>query len=187
LEKKKTLVRADRRLALTVVFRSLLTVLTALAVAEALFANGLGGQRLEKLVGDVIVDVGTDQLSTPVAGKPIEFDFNLLKSDTREPIANTGVGIDIGHNGKSMVNCNLITDPQLTFLIYTFPEPGAYTLKVTFFDTHRDPPNLATASFPLAISGSSDRTRSRYIAIFVLSLLLGLPAGYWAARTRPST
>jgi hypothetical protein len=163
------------------------TLLTALAVAEVLFANGLGGQRLEKVVGKLIVDVGTDQPSTPIAGKPIEFDFNLLKSDTREPVANTGVGIDIGHNGKSMVNCNLITDPQLTFLIYTFPEAGAYTLKVTFFDTHRDPPNLATASFPLAISGSSDRTLSRYLAIFVLSLLLGLLAGYWGARRRRAT
>jgi hypothetical protein len=184
LAKKKKLLRTGRRLTLAAVF---IPLLTALAVAEVLFANGLGGQRLEKVVGDLIVDVGTDQPSTPVAGKPIEFDFNLLKGDTREPVANTGVGVDIGHNGKSMVNCNLITDPQFTFLIYTFPEAGAYTLKVTFFDTHRDPPNLATASFPLAISGSSDRTRSRYIAIFVLSLFLGLVAGYWGARRQRPT
>lgn len=185
MEKKKKLLGTGRRLALAVVF--LIALIAALVAAEALFANGLGGQRLEKVVGDLIVDVGTDQPSTPVAGKPIEFDFNLLKSDTREPVANTGVGIDIGHNGKSMVNCNLITDPQLTFLIYTFPEAGAYTLKVTFFDTHRDPPNVATASFPLAISGSSDWTRSRHIAIFVVSLFLALLAGYWGARRQRST
>jgi hypothetical protein len=180
LDPKKKLLGTNRRLDFAAV--ALITALMALATASVVFANGLGGQRLEKVIGSLIVDVGTDQTSTPVAGKPIEFDFNLLKSDTREPVANSGVGIDIGHNGKSMVNCNLITDPQLTFLIYTFPEAGAYTLKVTFFDTHRDPPNLATASFPLAISGSSDRPRSRYIAIFVLSILLALLAGYWAAR-----
>jgi hypothetical protein len=185
LEKKTKALTTGRLLALTVV--SLITVAAALAAADVLFANGLGGQRLEKVVGDLIVDVGTDQPSTPVAGKPIEFDFNLLKSDTREPVANTGVGIDIGRNGKSMVNCNIISDPQFTFLIYTFPEAGAYTLKVTFFDTHRDPPNLATASFPLAISSSSDQTRIRYIAIFAVSLFLGLLAGYWAARRRRST
>jgi hypothetical protein len=171
-----------RRSALALSLFTVLSALTALSVTAVLFANGLGGQRLEKVVGGLLVDVGTDQPSTPVAGKPIEFDFNLLKSDTREPVAKTGVGIDIGHNGKSMVNCNLITDPQLTFLIYTFPEAGAYTLKVTFFDTHRDPPNLATASFPLTISGPSDRTRTRSIAIIILSLLLGLLAGYWATR-----
>lgn len=188
MEKKKELLGTGRHPALAVALIATLTVIAAvlaLTAAQALFANGLGGQRLEKVVGGLIVDVGTDQLSTPIAGKPIEFDFNLLKSDSREPIATTGVGIDIGRNGKSMVNCNIITDPQFTFLIYTFPEPGAYTLKVTFFDTHRDPPNLATASFPLAISGSSGQTRSRYVAIFIVSLFLGLLAGYWAAR-RPS-
>lgn len=176
-----------RRSALAVSLFTVLSALTALSVTAVLSANGLGGQRLEKVVGGLLVDVGTNQLSTPVAGKPIEFDFNLLKSDTREPVANTGVGIDIGHNGKSMVNCNLITDPQFTFLIYTFPEAGPYTLKVTFFDTHRDPPNLVTASFPLAISGPSDRTTTRYTAIFVLSLFLGLLAGYWSARRKRST
>ena len=89
----------------------------------------------------MIVDIGTDQTSTPVAGEPIEFDFNLLKSDTREPLTTpTSVGIDIGHNGKSMVNCDLITEMPNTFFFYTFPEGGNYTLKVTFFDSKRTPP-----------------------------------------------
>ena len=47
-------------------------------MAEAAFANGLGGERLEKVVGDLIVDIGTDQPSTPVAGQAIEFDFGLI-------------------------------------------------------------------------------------------------------------
>ena len=118
----------------------------AFAIAGAVFANGLGGERLEKVVGDQIVDIGTDQTSTPVAGEPIEFDFNLLKSDTREPLTTpTSVGIDIERNGKSLVNCDLITEMPNTFLFYTFPEGGDYTLKVTFFDSKRTPPVLATA------------------------------------------
>ena len=104
-------------------------VIMAFTIAGLSFANGLPGQRLEKLVGDLIVDIGTDQTSTAVAGKRIEFDFNLLDSSTREPVTNTSVGVEIEHNGQSMVNCNLITDPQITFLFYTFPEPGNYTLK----------------------------------------------------------
>ena len=112
-----------------------LTVLLVVALAGAALANGLGGERLEKVVGDQIVDVGTDQESTPVAGEPIEFDFNLLASDTREPVTYpTSVGINIGHNGKSVVNCDLIPELPVTFLFYTFPEGGNYTLTVTFFD-----------------------------------------------------
>ena len=47
------------------------------------------------------------------------------------------MGLDIAHDGKSMLNCDLITDPQTTFLFYTFPEAGNYTLKVAFFDKQR--------------------------------------------------
>ena len=145
--------------------KSIFTLLLAAGLVGAAFANGLGGERLEKVVGDQIVDVGTDQTSTPVAGEPIEFDFNLLASDTREPVTYpTSVGIDIGHNGKSVVNCDLATELPNTFLFYTFPEGGNYTLTVSFFDKNRDRQEVATATFPLTISGSTGRTRALNIA-----------------------
>jgi hypothetical protein len=160
-------------------------LLAVLAASATTFANGLGGERLEKVVGDVIVDIGTDQTATPVAGEPIEFDFNLLKSDTREPLTTpTSVGLDIEHNGKPMVNGDLITESPNTFLFYTFPEGGTYTLKVTFFDSRRTPPSLATASFPLTISGSGGRARASYFAALLGCIVLGLIAGYWGARKR---
>ena len=167
--------------------RFFLCVLAATALARGVAANGLGGQRLEKVVGDVIVDIGTDQNSTPVAGEPIEFDFNLLKSDTREPLGTpTSVGLDIERNGKPMVNGDLITELPNTFLFYTFPEGGTYTLKVTFFDSRRTPPALATASFPLTISGARSGMRALYVAALPVCILLGLVAGYWGARRRPN-
>jgi hypothetical protein len=160
-------------------------ILIAFAIGGAAYANGLGGQRLEKVVGDQIVDVGTDQEATPVAGETIEFDFNLLNSDTREPVTNaTSVGINIGHNGKMMVNCDLITESPITFLFYTFPEGGNYTLTVTFFDKNRDRQELATASFPLTISGSRGNMRALYIAALIVSIILGLLVAYWRARRR---
>jgi len=160
---------------------SIACIIGALAIAGADFGDGLGGQRLEKVVGGLIVDVGTDQTSTPLAGTPIEFDFGLLQSDTRDPVENTSVGVDISRNGKMMVNCDLITDPQTTFLFYTFPEAGNYTLKVTFFDRDRQ---VATASFPLAISGSSGKTRALYVGALLACLLLGAAGGYWGVRRR---
>jgi len=159
--------------------------IVAFGIAEAVFANGLGGERLEKVVGNLIVDVGTDQPSTPIAGQPIEFDFKLLQSDTREPVnLATSVGIDIGHDGKSMVNCDLVVEPPITFLIYTFPERGNYTLTVSFFNRNLGQQRLATASFPLTISESRGNIRAQYLAALFASILLGLMAGYWGARRR---
>jgi hypothetical protein len=156
-------------------------ILIVFVIAGAAFANGLGGERLERVVGDQIVDIGTDQTATPVAGEPIQFDFNLIKSDTREPITNTNVTVDIEHNGKTMVNSDIIMEPPLTLLVYTFPEGGSYTLKTTFYDGNN---TLATASFPLTISGSTVTTRVLYIAALFISILLGLMGGYWVARRR---
>lgn len=165
--------------------KCVISMIMAVAFAGAAFANGLGGERLEKVVGDVIVDIGTDQSATPVAGQPIEFDFNLLKSDTREPLTTpTSIGIDIGRNGKSLVNCDLITEMPNTFLFYTFPEGGDYTLKVTFFDSKRAQQALATALFPIRISGSGSNMRAAYIAALFACTILGLVGGYWGARRR---
>jgi hypothetical protein len=165
--------------------KCVISVIMAFAFAGAAIANGLGGERLEKVVGDVIVDIGTDQSATPVAGQPIEFDFNLLKSDTREPLTTpTSIGIDIERNGKPLVNCDLITEMPNTFLFYTFPEGGDYTLKVTFFDSKRAQQALATATFPIRISGSGSRMRAVYIAALFACIILGLVGGYWGARRR---
>jgi len=165
--------------------KRVILIIVAFGIAEAVFANGLGGERLEKVVGNLIVDVGTDQPSTPLAGQPIEFDFNLLQSDTREPVnLATSVGIDIGHDGKSMVNCDLVVEPPITFLIYTFPERGKYTLTVSFFNRNLGQQRLATASFPLTISGSRGNIRAQYLAALFASILLGLMAGYWRVRRR---
>jgi hypothetical protein len=161
-------------------------VFLAFVLLRTAYANGLGGERLEKVVGDMIVDIGTDQTGTPVAGEPIEFDFNLLRSDTREPLETpTSVGLDIEHNGKPMVNGDLITESPNTFLFYTFPEGGTYTLKVTFFDSRRSPPQLATAFFPLTISGAGSKMRVLYIvSLSAACILFGLFGGFALARRR---
>jgi len=164
-----------------------LGALAVLAIAGAALANGLPGQRLEQVVGNMIVDVGTDQTTSPVAGSTVEFDFALLDSSSRDPLPVTNVGVNIAHNGRMMVNCDLLVDPQMTFIYYTFPEPGTYTLKVEFFDTRRASmqQKLASASFPITI-GSQRLTRFAYIAGFVGTFVAGLAAGYWGKRPRAS-
>jgi hypothetical protein len=161
-----------------------LTIFVVFAIAGAAFANGLGGQRLEQVVGDQIVDIGTDQQTAVSAGEPVQFDFNLLKSDTRAPLTNTNVTVDIEHNGVTMVNSDLMMEPPLTLLVYTFPEGGKYILKTTFYDGNN---TLATASFPLTIAGSAIGKRILYIAAFLVCILLGSMGGYWFARRRTTS
>jgi hypothetical protein len=83
-----------------------------------------------------------------------------------------------------MVNCDLVVEPPITFLIYTFPERGKYTLTVSFFNRNLGQQRLATASFPLTISGSRGNIRGQYLAALFASILLGLMAGYWRVRRR---
>jgi hypothetical protein len=154
-------------------------ILMASVTVGVVFANGLAGERLEKVVGDQIVDIGTNQTSTAVAGEPIQFDFNLLRSDTRDPLPNTNVMVDIGQDGKSLINSDLISEQPVTLLVYTFPEAGKYTLTVTFYDKSRMPQELATASFPLTISGSTITTRALYVAALFASMIVGFCGGYW--------
>ncbi len=159
--------------------KRMIPVVTALIFAGATFANGLGGQRLEKVVGGQIIDIGTDQMSTPLAGEPIQFDFNLLKSDTGDPIDNTSVNVDIAHNGKTMVISDLLVQLPITYITYTFPEAGTYTLKTTFYNGDTV---LATGAFVLTISGSSIKTRIMYGAAITVGILFVLGVGYWIGR-----
>ena len=82
-----------------------------------------------------------------------------------------------------MVNSDLIMEPPLTLLVYTFPEGGNYTLKTTFYDGNN---TLATASIPLSISGSRILIRLLYIVGFLACIGLALFAGYRAARRGPA-
>jgi len=113
------------------------------------FANGLGGERLEKVVGDLIVDVGTDQPSTPLADNHrIRLRF-IAKQDARACQSRNKRRIDIGHDGKSVVNCDLVVETPITFLIL-HPNPVIHTYGERF-SQNLGQQRLAIATFPLTI------------------------------------
>ena len=154
----------------------------ALAVAGSAWGNGLGGKRLEKVVGNQIVDVGTDQTSPPRAGAPIQFDFNLLKSDTRAVLPATNVSVNITRDGVTVLDNDLIMEPPLTLCVLTFPEEGDYNFKVTFYDNGRQ---LASATFPITMGGSAFKTRALYGSATLGIFLVALWRGYRAGRKKP--
>ncbi len=149
----------------------------ALALAPFAFANGLGGQRLEKVVGNLIVDVGTDQSGVPMAGTPIQFDFNLLKSDTREyvPFATVAVKF-IKSNGDTAFQETVpysLFGP--TLLVYTFTEGGTFNLDLAFYDDQNRV--ITGAVMPITIKGGGTGA-GKYILFGVVALTaIGLIAG----------
>ena len=160
--------------------RAVFLALFTSSIAGMVVANGLGGKRLEKVVNGQIVDVGTNQTSAPVAGAPIQFDFNLLKSDTRATLPTTNVAVSFEHKGAIVMDSDLLMEPPLTLLVFTFPEKGDYTLTVTFYNKDQ---KLAAASVPLSIGATFDVARALYLT---LSVILGIAIGYWGAQRRSS-
>ena len=174
----------EKKVALVQMRRIIPLIAMALTIGGSALANGLGGQRLEKVVNNQIVDIGTDQTSAPQAGKPIQFDFNLLKSDTRAAIPCTNVDVNVTRNSSTLLDSDLIMEPPLTLAVFTFPDVGDYTLKVTFYNNDTQ---MATASFQLAIGGAPDRTRWLYGGAIGVGILLGLVGGFWGGRKRKAS
>lgn len=146
----------------------LLIPLLLFSVAATTHANGLGGQRLEKVVGQYLVDVGTDQEFAPIAKTPILFDFNLLASDTRDIINYDIVHVRIAENENALLEKDLPMAPVgPTLLSYTFEKRGGYILQVMFSKKGKE---LAGAIFPLAIESLD--TNSGMLTYFT-SLFLG--------------
>lgn len=128
----------------------LITISLTLGFLGTAYANGLGGQRLEKTVGQYIVDIGTDQMLAPVAGSPVEFDFNLLKGDTRELLDYTSVWVSISKNSQSYLSGNIIPAAAgPTLILFNFPESGNYELNTVFYKNDKA---VADATFSLPIA-----------------------------------
>jgi hypothetical protein len=98
-------------------------------------ANGLGGTRLEAPTGDYIIDVGTSATGKPQAGQAIQFDYQLLKKDTRAYVEFTSVAVKIAKGNTPLFNGELhfpFDGPIL--LTYVFPGAGDYQMTVTFYN-----------------------------------------------------
>lgn len=159
----------------------------SLVLASSVNANGLAGQRLEKNVGQYVVDIGTDQEFTPQPGGPVRFDFNLLKSGDRTPVNFTDVDVYITKDGVPLMDSDVvIAKSGPTLVTYTFPESGAYSLETTFFNQDS---RLADATFPLTIGGSGSSSSNgggnsgRYLAFGVaLGIIFGIIIGLFVSK-----
>ena len=159
---------------------ALLIILIAFAATSVARANGLGGQRLEKVIGSQIVDIGTDQKSAPQAGLPIQFDFNLLKSDSRDNIPYTDVVVFITENGKTMLDTDIaMAQSGPTLLTYNFSEGGNYNMEVSIYDKTK---TLADASFPLTIEGAAATDPNSKALYIAGAVLIGIIAGFWGGN-----
>lgn len=113
----------------------LLTILLFFIFAGFAEANGLGGTRLEKVEGEYMLDVGTDHFGEPVPNTRVQFDFNLLRADTREYISFDYVTFTVlDSRGKVLEDRRLEESASgFTVINYYFPKAGRYDLRVNIY------------------------------------------------------
>src|SRR6185436_21097244 len=110
------------------------------------------------------------------AGAAVRFDFELKDAKTEEskPYEQTWVRITDADGTRTWLATGLHHQPVgPTTLLYIFDQPGAYALNVSFRDADGD--DIATTTFALAVTGSSDSSKSSDISWpwLALGVLLG--------------
>ena len=168
------------------------SILFSLALPLLGLANGLPGQRLEKDLGNYVIDIGTDQDFTPQAGAPVKFDFYLLggqsgvtlpgglRISARNPAPFTDLNVRILQDGKPFLESDVAyAQHGPTFLTYAFPNGGEFTLQTTFYSKDD---KLADASFPITIGGdtapgSGGGSSSGGLLSFIFGSIFGVVIG----------
>ncbi len=151
--------------------------------AQSVFAHGSGGS-FEKGIGNYLIDIGYDP-EKPETGVPVRLDFELfdkiLSADA--PFSNVWVLIE---KEKQTVFTSSIHRPEFgkTGLLYTFGEPGTYTISARF---QNNEDNIVETSFPLDVLSASplDGKSSESDTSFlwgVFGLLVGAVLGFVIKR-----
>ncbi len=148
-------------------------------------ANGLAGLRLEKVVGPYIIDIGTDQFAAPEPGTPIQFDFNLLSSSTREYLSFDHVAVEIKNPDSGDLLKKDLPESQdgFTALTVVFPKAGLYTMDVNIF---KDNKSATSASFQIQIgapvSTGLNPWQALELAVPIIMVLVAILVSIWQKK-----
>ncbi len=110
------------------------------------------GSSFEKVVGAYLVDVGYDPASLEV-DSTVRFDFTLRGATSSEEIQFSDVWVRIEKEKKTVFASGIHrSEFGKTGLLYTFGEPGTYTIYARF---QNNEDTIVETSFPLDVSGAS--------------------------------
>ncbi len=116
------------------IMRKFIIIAVSLLFATNLVLAHGTGQSFEKPVGDYLVDIGIDAV-TSYAGEQIRLDFNLWNKEKTESIDFSDVWVRIApKDGFGIVFAGYLDRPEfgLTGMTFTFPKGGDYQLTVRF-------------------------------------------------------
>ncbi len=134
-----------------ILFLPVIVFLLFFVPARGVFAHG-DGVSFEKEVGNYLVDIGYEP-EKPEVGTPVRLDFELSDKTSGATAAFSSVWVRI-EKDKSTVFASGIHHPEFgkTGLLYTFGEPGTYTISARF---QNNEDTIAETSFSLTVSESS--------------------------------
>ncbi len=160
-----------------------IVALSSFFFVQSLFAHGEGAS-FEKEIGDYIVDIGYDPEKLEV-GTPVKLDFELSKKVSKENVPFSSVWVRV-EKEKQTVFASGIHRPEFgkTGLLYTFGEPGTYTISARF---QNNEDNIAETSFTLAVSeapslGGKSRTPDKSVLWGMFGLIVGVVLGFVIKR-----
>ncbi len=139
-----------RSIIILVISAITVTVSVFLFTTQSVFAHG-EGVSVEKEVGNYFIDIGYDS-EVPETGTPVRLDFELSDKTSGATVVFSSVWVRI-EKEKQTVFASGIHRPEFgkTGLMYTFGEPGTYTISARF---QNNEDNIAETSFPLTVSGA---------------------------------
>jgi hypothetical protein len=120
------------------------------------------------------IDVGYDPVQF-IAGEYTRFDFTLEDEKTGDARPYAQVWVRVVRGSDTMLATGLFHQPVgPTTLLYSFAEPGAYTLETNYRKS--DGEEMATVSFPIVVDATQTNPSSPLFA-WLLPFITGCIAG----------
>lgn len=129
--------------------------LASLGIPSAVSAHALGAS-LEATSSPYLIDIGYDP-SAITTDRATRFEFELRNTADRRLLSYSDVWVRLRHNDVTILATGIHYQTLgPTTLLYEFPAVGAYELIVSYREGLEE---IANASFPISVSGSSSRAR----------------------------
>ena len=142
-------------------------------------AHGHGsGQTLEKIIGDIVIDMDYDSYSQEIdAQTATRFNFNIWNKDRTEMLEFTDVWVRIAPQEQGIVFAGDMHNPEFgaTGFTYTFPKPGFYEVTIRF---QKQGESLhEEVMFPLTVAMGETQSSSGGLRTTVVGIGLGIVIG----------
>lgn len=164
-----------------IVLIMLLAVAVAFSPARVVHAHETGGS-FQRESGNYTIDIGYNPASI-TARDYASFDFLLWKgaANTAGPADYSHVWTRIIRDKETLLVTGILHQTYgPTILLYAFPDPGMYTIEVSYRTADGD--EIAAASFPVTVAPAPDQSPAGPYLPPLLGLFAGIAIGFFLTR-----